>query len=59
MLDGKFPDVAGMLADAAEDLLAFTGFTAAHWRKIWSTNPLARINGEIKRRRNVVGIFPQ
>jgi putative transposase len=44
--------------DAAEDLLAFTSFPQAHWRKIWSTNPLERLNGEIKRRTNVVGIFP-
>ena len=58
MLSTQFPDVAAMLFDAAEDLLAFTAFPAAHWRKIWSTNPLERINGEIKRRTNVVGIFP-
>jgi putative transposase len=58
MLDTKFPDIAVMLRDAAEDLLAFTAFPVAHWRKIWSTNPLERINGEIKRRTNVVGIFP-
>ena len=58
MLEGQFPDVAAMLRDATEDLLAFTGFPPAHWRKIWSTNPLERINGEIKRRTNVVGIFP-
>lgn len=58
MLDTQFPDVAVMLRDAAEDLLAFTTFPVAHWRKIWSTNPLERINGEIKRRTNVVGIFP-
>ncbi len=57
MLDGQFPDVATMLGDAAEDLLAFTGFPQAHWRKLWSTNPLERLNGEIKRRTNVVGIF--
>ena len=54
----QFPDVATMLADATEDLLAFTGFPTAHWRKIWSTNPLERLNGEIKRRTNVVGVFP-
>jgi putative transposase len=58
MLAAKFPDVATMLTDSAEDLLAFTEFPLAHWRKIWSTNPLERINGEIKRRTNVVGIFP-
>ena len=58
MLAAKFPDVAAMLTETAEDLLAFTEFPLAHWRKIWSTNPLERINGEIKRRTNVVGIFP-
>ena len=58
MLDAKFPDVAAMLRDACEDLLAFSAFPVAHWRKIWSTNPLERVNGEIKRRTNVVGIFP-
>jgi transposase-like protein len=42
-----------------EPFLAFTAFPIAHWRKIRSTNPLERINGEIKRRTNVVGIFPQ
>jgi putative transposase len=58
MLAGQFPDVAVMVADATDDVLAFTSFPAAHWRKIWSTNPLERVNGEIKRRTNVVGIFP-
>ena len=58
MLGGQFPVVAAMLGDAAEDLLTFTHFPQAHWRKIWSTNPLERLNGEIKRRTNVVGIFP-
>ena len=58
MLAAKFPDVAAMLTDSGEDLLSFTEFPLAHWRKIWSTNPLERINGEIKRRTNVVGIFP-
>ena len=58
MLRSQFPDVATMLADAAEDLLAFSHFPQAHWRKIWSTNPLERLNGEIKRRTNVVGLFP-
>jgi transposase-like protein len=58
MLASQFPEVASMLTDAAEDLLAFCAFPQAHWRKLWSTNPLERLNGEIKRRTNVVGIFP-
>lgn len=58
MLRPQFPEVAGMLEDAADDVLAFTAFPQAHWRKLWSTNPLERVNGEIKRRTNVVGIFP-
>ena len=44
--------------DAKAEVLAFTAFPRAHWRKIWSTNPLERINKEIKRRSRVVGIFP-
>jgi putative transposase len=58
MLAPKFPAVATMLADAKDDLTAFASFPAAHWTKIWSTNPLERVNKEIKRRSNVVGIFP-
>ena len=58
MLQPKFPQVATMLLDAREDLTAFAGFPAAHWTKIWSTNPLERLNKEVKRRANVVGIFP-
>jgi putative transposase len=54
----QFPDVAAMLRDNEADLCAFTAFPHAHWRKIWSTNPLERVNKEIKRRTNVVGIFP-
>jgi putative transposase len=58
MLAPKFPAVATMLTDAREDLTAFAAFPAAHWTKIWSTNPLERVNKEVKRRTNVVGIFP-
>jgi putative transposase len=58
MLQPKFPAVALMLTDAREDLTAFTAFPVAHWRKLWSTNPLERLNKEVKRRTNVVGIFP-
>jgi transposase-like protein len=45
--------------DAAKtEVLAFSGFPRTHWSKIWSTNPLERVNKEIKRRARVVGIFP-
>jgi putative transposase len=58
MLTRQFPDAATILHDARDDVLAFCAFPEAHWRKIWSTNPLERVNGEIKRRTRVVGIFP-
>lgn len=57
-LEPQFPIVAGMLVDARDDLLAFTAFPLEHWRKIWSTNPLERLHREIKRRTDVVGVFP-
>jgi putative transposase len=58
MLEGQFPDVASMLTDAREDLLAFAPFPLEHWRKVWSTNPLERLHREVKRRCDVVGVFP-
>src|SRR5205814_6143988 len=47
MLGRQLPKVEAMLRDAAEDLLAFTAFPVSHWKKVWSTNPLERLNKEI------------
>ena len=57
-LEPQFPQVAAMLIGAREDLLAFGAFPIEHWRKLWSTNPLERLHREIKRRTDVVGVFP-
>ena len=57
-LGRQFPAVEQMLIEAAPDVLAFASFPQSHWRRVWSTNPLERVNGEIKRRADVAGIFP-
>ena len=57
-LHGQFPEVTAMLADAREELLAFAAFPIEHWRKLWSTNPIERLHREVKRRTDVVGVFP-
>ena len=57
-LGDRFPKIATLMDDAKAEVLAFTGFPRAHWVKVWSTNPLERLNKEVKRRARVVGIFP-
>ena len=58
MLRKQFPSAVPVMEAARDDVLAFLNFPQEHWRKVWSTNPLERLNKEIKRRTNDVGIFP-
>ncbi len=54
----RWPRLADLLDAAEDEVLAYLAFPPEHWRQIWSTNPLERLNKEVKRRSDVVGIFP-
>jgi transposase-like protein len=58
LLEARYPEAARCAREAEEDVLAYMSFPTAHWRQIRSTNPLERLNKEIRRRTDVVGIFP-
>jgi putative transposase len=55
---GRFSRLSDLLDEAEEDMLAYLAFPREHWRQIWSNKPLERLNKEVKRRTDVVGIFP-
>lgn len=57
-LTTSYPEITAMLDEAEADLTAFASFPREHWQKIWSNNPIERLNREIKRRADVVQVFP-
>jgi putative transposase len=57
-LRGKFAKIGSLMDSAKHEVLAHMDFPKAHWLQIFSTNPLERLNAEVKRRTNIVGIFP-
>jgi putative transposase len=58
VMEGRWPKAAQVLAAGEDDVLVYMTFPPEHWSRIYSTNPLERLNREVKRRTNVVGIFP-